>query len=232
MRLALGLGLIALTLVLLFLIPGQEPILGIERDMLPRTTIAVCTALFAGGWVLRAFQGRVSKALEAIAAWLMIMVALVAGYTYRFELADAGNRVLGSIVPGLAIGGRGGEVVVTRSGNGTFPVSANVNGLPAQFLFDTGASSVVIRYEDAARLGIALAPLEFTVSVSTANGNAMAAQTMLESVSIGSIRLTKVRALVSSAGTLHENLLGHSFLSRLSSYTVQGDRLILRGRGF
>ena len=232
MRLALGLGLIVLTLALLFLIPGQEPILGIERDALARGTVSVCAALLASGWILRAFRGRVSKALEAIAAWLMITVALVAGYTYRFELADIANRVLGSLAPGLAIGGRGGEVVVTRSGSGTFPMSATVNGLSAQFLFDTGASSVVIRYEEAARLGIALAPLEFNISVSTANGAAMAAPVTLESVSIGTIRLTNVRALVSSAGTLRENLLGHSFLSRLSSYTVEGDRLILRGRAF
>jgi aspartyl protease family protein len=37
--------------------------------------------------------------------------------------------------------------------------------------------------------------------------------------------------MVAQAGRLSENLLGMTFLERLSSYEVRGDQLTLRGRG-
>jgi aspartyl protease family protein len=39
-----------------------------------------------------------------------------------------------------------------------------------------------------------------------------------------------VPALVSRPGALRENLLGMTFLDRLASFEVRGDRLILRER--
>ncbi len=224
--------LIAVAIVMLVLLPDKQPILGMDHDTLARVAYWAGTIIIVSSWLARVYHGRLPQALQAIAVWLTIAIVLVADLRQLETVAVAGNRILGSIMPGMAIGGHGGEVILMRSGEGTFPVSARVNGVPTQFLFDTGASSVVVRYEDAARLGIPLAKLTFSVSVSTANGAAQAAPVTLDSVSIGSIRLTKVHALVSRAGTLRENLLGHSFLSRLESYTVSGDRLILRGRAF
>ena len=49
-------------------------------------------------------------------------------------------------------------------------------------------------------------------------------------LSIGHISLLHVPALVTKPGTLHENLLGMSFLDRLDSFTVSGDRLILKAK--
>ena len=40
--------------------------------------------------------------------------------------------------------GRGGEVIVNRRLNGEFMVVARVNGARVTFLFDTGASAVVL----------------------------------------------------------------------------------------
>jgi len=37
-----------------------------------------------------------------------------------------------------------------------------------------------------------------------------------------------VAALVARRGALNTNLLGHTFLDRLESYSVRGDRLTLR----
>jgi aspartyl protease family protein len=59
----------------------------------------------------------------------------------------------------------------------------------------------------------------------------MAAPVTLDSVSIGSITERRIRALVARPGALRDNLLGMTFLERLASYEVRGNRLILRGRG-
>jgi aspartyl protease family protein len=230
MRLGISLALIAATVALLVLMPGEGTIVGLERDTIASITASIGCMLLISGGLLRGYRGRLPQALQAVAIWLLLILALVAGYSYRFELQAIANRVLGSLVPGLAIGEASGDTVITRNGAGTFAVNGRVNGKPARFIFDTGASTVVIRQEEAGSFGIATAGLTFDVAVSTANGRTFAAPVVLASLSVGAITLHDVRALVARSGTLGTNLLGHSFLSRLGSYTVEGDRLILRGR--
>ena len=79
-------------------------------------------------------------------------------------------------------------------------------------------------------LGIKPADGDFTTKVSTANGTALAAPIRLDSITIGPITERGVDAMVSQPGALSVNLLGQSFLTRLPSYEVRGDRLILRTR--
>ena len=56
-----------------------------------------------------------------------------------------------------------------------------------------------------------------------------AAPVMLDRVSIGTITERSVPALVAQGAALRSNLLGMSFLNRLQSWEVRGDRLVLRG---
>ncbi len=230
MRLWFSLLILAAAVALLVLLPQGEKILGLQPDAFASIAAKGVIAVSLAGWMLASFRGRLPEALNAIAAWLAIMVVLVAGYTYRFDLADAANRMLGAVLPGVAITGTGGEVVVTRDRGDHFTINGRINGRAARFLFDTGASTVVIRQEEATGFGIALAGLNYSVSVSTANGSAQAAPVVLESVSVGNIEVRRVEALVTRHGQLSESLLGMSFLRRLNSYTVEGDRLTLRGR--
>ena len=96
-------------------------------------------------------------------------------------------------------------------------------------LVDTGASTVVLKPADAARIGIDTSALSFTTPVSTANGTTYAAPVRLKSVSVGPLEVRDVEALVAQPGALNENLLGMSFLKRLRSYEFTGDFLTLRG---
>ena len=52
---------------------------------------------------------------------------------------------------------------------------------------------------------------------------------VLRTLSLGPISLQDVEALVAKPGSLKENLLGMSFLSRLRSYEFTSDFLMLRG---
>ena len=97
-------------------------------------------------------------------------------------------------------------------------------------MFDTGASTVVLTAEDARRIGLDAAGLDFSAEVSTANGSAMAAPTRLARVAVGPIVVRNVRALVTRPGAMRESLLGMSFLEQLQSYGVERGRLTFKGR--
>jgi aspartyl protease family protein len=67
------------------------------------------------------------------------------------------------------------------------------------------------------------------VPVQTANGASYAARLKLPQINIGKVAVRNVEALVARPGSLHQSLLGMSFLSRLRSYEFSGDYLELRG---
>ena len=125
---------------------------------------------------------------------------------------------------------RAAKSIIGRRLGGEFVVAGKVNNVPASFLFDTGASTVVIRAQDAKKMGIDTATLDYDVRVTTANGAAMAAETRLDQLSVGPIVIRNVRALIAKPGALSENLLGMSFLERLDSYSVERGRLVLKAR--
>ena len=180
--------------------------------------------------VRRAGAAGVARAIVGAAIWAVLIIVLTGVYSYRFELSDIADRVMAEFVPGEAQVGRGGEVIVNRRLGGEFVIPAKVNDLPVAFLFDTGASTVVLRAQDAAKVGVDSAGLDFDVSVVTANGAAMAAQTRLDKISVGPIVMRDVRALVARPGALSESLLGMSFLDRLQGYSVERGRLVLKGK--
>ncbi len=126
-------------------------------------------------------------------------------------------------VPGVT------EVKLRKRLDGHFNANVDVNGESISMIVDTGASSIVLRPEDAKRIGIDLDALRYTVPVLTANGRTLAARVSLSDVAIGPLNRQRVEALVSQPGALTQSLLGMSFLSRLRSYEFSGDFLTLRG---
>ena len=70
--------------------------------------------------------------------------------------------------------------------------------------------------------------LSYTVNVETANGRTRAAAVTLDRVAVGGITERAVPALITQPGQLRSNLLGMSFLNRLESWEVRGDRLTMR----
>jgi len=177
--------------------------------------------------VLALFRQRFPNALQSAAVWALIALVLVLAYTYRFELRDVSDRVLAEIIPGRAVT-RGHTVEIARGTGGSFAVTTQVNGARIAMVLDTGASAVVLTQEAARTAGLPLEVLNYSVHVDTANGRAWAAPVTLDKVSIGGITERSVPALIAQGG-LRTNLLGMSFLNRLQSWEVRGDRLLLRG---
>lgn len=177
------------------------------------------------------FRGQMKQMVQMALGWGGIILVIAGGYAYRFELAAFGNRIVGGVVPGLMLFGSGGETMISRDRGGQFTVRMMVRGETLSAMFDTGASSVVLTDADARRLGFRIAESDYVINVRTANGLTQAAPIMLPELTVGDIRETNVRAMAARPGALSENLLGMTFLERLSSYEVRGDQLILRGRG-
>jgi aspartyl protease family protein len=212
-------------------ITGSSTVMGLDVETsLQVAGAALMACLLIGGGIGRA-RGEARETLKMIGAWIAIAFVVVAGYAYRFELAAVGNRVVGAVIPGLTLFGAGGEVTTSRDSGGHYSFNALANGRPIRIMFDTGASAVVLKAEDAAAIGIRESDLSYSISVRTANGVTQAAPITLRTLEIGGIREENVRAMVARPGQLFENLLGMSFLERLSSYEVRGDQLVLRGRG-
>lgn len=231
MRLYIGLGILGVALLALFFAGDSGQVGGVDSNQFGRMAYlsALLVLMTAGVW--HRFRDRMGENLRALLIWAGIGAVVVAGYAYKEQAKEVGGSMLGALRPGTAIVGPGGEVTITRRADGDFSVFAEVNGKAEQrFAFDTGASAVVLTNESAAALGIKPSDADYKTKVSTANGTALAAPIQLDSITIGPITERNVDAMVSQPGALTTNLLGQSFLTRLPSYEVRGDRLILRSR--
>jgi aspartyl protease family protein len=109
---------------------------------------------------------------------------LVALYAYRDELMPIAARVVGELLPGSAMTveqSTGGltEVRIRKRLDGHFTAHVEVNGATISMIVDTGASSIVLRPQDAKKAGIDVKSFAYRVPVLTANGRTLAARVRL-----------------------------------------------------
>ncbi len=143
------------------------------------------------------------------------------------RLAGSGRGAGGESAADSVAGGLK-SVRIRKNESGQFIARGDIDGAQTTFLIDSGASAVIVRQSDARKAGIDTSALQYTVPVQTANGETTAAPVRLRSLSIGTIRMEGVEALVAEPGNLNENLLGITFLRRLRSYEISGDFITLR----
>lgn len=218
----------ALSLAVLIATTDTDPIANLLRRDIGSLTVKLALVVFIGGLALTLFRDRLAQALEAVLFWVVIGLVLVIGYSYRFELRDVADRVIAELLPGH-VAGHGRNVEVVRGASGDFALAVSINGSHVPMVLDTGASSVVLTQEAAKAAHLPLEVLDYTVRVDTANGQTRAAPVILDKVAVGGLVERGVPALVVKHGQLKNNLLGMSFLNRLASWEVRGNRLRMRG---
>jgi aspartyl protease family protein len=223
--LGLGIVLFGATLLVLF---GDRPIAGLPPDEFAVIGSLGATALVLTSWIVNEFRHRWADGLRSLVVSGIVFAALVTAFARRDELAGVLDRIIGEISPGRVVVSPNGEVVVARRADGSFTLTGRVNGRQTHFVFDTGASTVVLTAESAAAAGFRPDVLTYSMPVLTANGRTLAAPITIETLAIGPITERRVQALVARRGVLRDNLLGMTFLERLPSYEVRGNRLILR----
>lgn len=219
----------AALLVLVF--NGNDGTIGPMTDeQFARTVyLGLFGAVLAAG--LFASGQRFGQMARQAGIWLAVLIVLVVGYEYRFELQESAARVTSGLVPGTAITrtSANGDLSVTIQRRGRhFETVGTVNGSRQEFLVDTGASTIVLTEANARKAGIDPETLNYRIPVATANGTAMAARISGIEVAIGGIVRPDMIALVAKDGQLSSNLLGMNFLDTLHSFEVQRDRMVLR----
>ncbi|UVK37024.1 TIGR02281 family clan AA aspartic protease [Mesorhizobium sp. AR10] len=222
---------IGVGLVLLMFNNSAGSTFGIENNDFSQLIWLGAFGVLIGAGLIR--SGRPLGAMaRSLGAWGVIVLVLIAGYQYRYELQDFASRVTAGLVPGspLALGIEEGHATVTldKAGNGHFEARITVNGATIRTVVDTGATSTVLTSEDAQAAGFNPAALSFTIPVSTANGMARAASVRADEVAIGGILRKDMAVMVAAPGALGQSLLGMNFIGSLSGFDVRGDRMILR----
>jgi aspartyl protease family protein len=219
---------LALSLAALIATHDQDAIATLLRHDVGSVAIKSVMVVCAGALVLVVFRDKLSKVLEALLFWVVVGLLLVVGYSYRFELRDTADRVIAELLPGH-VASHGGDAEVVRTRGGDFALTARINGARVPMVLDTGASSVVLTQEAARAAGLPIEVLSYTVNVDTANGRTRAAAVTLDRVAVGGLVERSVTALVAQPGQLKVSLLGMSFLNRLESWEVRGEKLMMRG---
>jgi aspartyl protease family protein len=228
-------ALFILALAAMLLVSNESgTIVGLDSTTFGYLAFLAALLVYLGGGLLSRHGGGARTMARDAVTWLALGLGLVTLYAYKNELMPIAARVVGELVPGTAMtveesAGGVTEVRLRRRLDGHFTANVEVNGTPISMIVDTGATSIVLRPEDAAKAGIDVDSLSFRVPVLTANGRTMAARVRLDRVGIGPLDRRKVEGLVAQPGALTQSLLGMSFLSRLRSYEFSGDFLTLRG---
>jgi aspartyl protease family protein len=228
MRFILPVAALAVAMMALLMTRHDTRLFGLSHQQFASAAIGVSLLLWLVLSGLRSARpSDIARLATAATVWGALFIAVTGFYAYRFEASEIFGRITRELLPSEPQVERGGQVVINRRLSGEFAIGGRVNSAGVTFLFDTGASAVVLTAEDARRAGVETGRLVFDVPVATANGGAMAAETRLDQIAVGPIVMRNVPALVARRGALDESLLGMSFLERLKSYTVERDRLVM-----
>ncbi|MDJ0893620.1 MAG: TIGR02281 family clan AA aspartic protease [Alphaproteobacteria bacterium] len=219
-----GLAAAALTALILWLAAENPSALDAEAGR-ANLLYYVMLLLLVGSGVLAGRRMGLRFAAKSVGVWILIGAALLLAYSYRFELEDLKDRLLGTVAPHAALM-QDGAVTVRLGQDGHYHLRAEVNGEPIRFLVDTGASDIVLSPRDARRLGFDPAGLTYSKIYSTANGTVRGAPVTLDRLEVAGLRFRDVAASVNGAD-MRQSLLGMSFLDRFAGYEVRNGVLSL-----
>jgi len=180
----------------------------------------IVTGLSAG------FVRNMRRSLRDIGIWLALGGGLLLVYSFADEFGMVADRLSGQVDPTSPRQMADGGVAITADERGHFVLRAQVEGAPVVFMVDTGASNVVLSHQAARAIGLDPDTLAYTQLTSTANGMGRSAPVTLSSIQVGDITLRDVGGSVNMAD-LDQSLLGMSFLSRLSGFSIESGELVL-----
>lgn len=195
----------------------------IPKSGLLMATVAAVVGSMLGSAIARRYGGfgRLLAGVStlALAGILVVVVLQVSRFDPRLDIA----------VPELGLPDQtvaGGETRVPLAPDGHFWVRAEINGESAPFLVDTGATLTAVSVGLAERAGLEARSGGMPVRISTANGIVSAELTTIDALRFGNVKAGGLDAVI--APNIGEtNVIGMNLLSRLKSWRVEGQTLIL-----
>jgi len=157
------------------------------------------------------------------------------GQTLKMALAWVGIFAVGLLavsqrdrLPNLFSDQRvsGGETRIRQDADGHFYADAEIDGVKRRMLIDSGATTTALSVGTAKALGLDLNGSSFAALIQTANGRVAADTARVKELSVGSIRMRDLGVVVSPAFG-DTDVLGMNFLSRLASWHVDGQTLVM-----
>lgn len=202
---------------------AAQVIAEIPRFGLLLAAVAALVVGWLGATLLRrnvAFGRLLSTASTVLLLGILVTVVLqLSRFDPRLDMALPGIGLPEQVV-------EGGETRVRLAPDGHFWLMADVNGRSAPFLVDTGATLTAVSQGMATSAGLQEREGGIPVILNTANGRVTAKLTTIDSLRFGNVQASGLDAVI--APNIGEtNVLGMNFLSRLQSWRVEGDTLIL-----
>ena len=186
-----------------------------------QTADAIYLSLLGGALLLSyllAGRTNIGKMLQKMGIWVLIFMGAIA-------IIGMWPEIQRTITPRQSVV-NGTTIVLPRARDGHYYLTLDINNVPVEFVVDTGASQVVLTQDDAKRIGLNPSSLSYLGTASTANGTVRTAAVRLDTVSLGAITDTSVRAVVND-GQMFGSLLGMTYLSNFDSITIKDGQLIL-----
>ena len=163
-----------------------------------------------------------AKLVKVALMWVTIFGAGFILFTFRDNLGFVAQRIKSEALGTPVVEGR--TVRIPMAIDGHFWVNATINGVPAKFLVDSGATVTTVGNALAveARLDRVEARDQL---VRTGNGIVKVSSARADTIEVGSIERRNQRVYVADNDDL--NVVGMSFLSSLTRWGVEGRWLIL-----
>ncbi|WP_126171913.1 retropepsin-like aspartic protease family protein [Altericroceibacterium xinjiangense] len=201
---------------------GQS-VAAVPQSTLLMAAVAAMLLGMLGSFVLRQIPslGRLMRTTSTLGLMgiLVLVVLQLSRMDPRFDMA----------VPALGLPEQvveGDETRVPLARDGHFWLQAEVNGHPANFLVDTGATLTAISNETAFQAGVEPRRAGLPIRMQTANGPVSAELATIDDLRFGNVTAHGLDAII-APGLGPTNVLGMNLLSRLASWRVENNVLIL-----
>lgn len=165
---------------------------------------------------------RFAKLVQLALMWVLIFGAGFILFTFRDNFGYVAQRLKSEALGTPVVQGQ--IVRIPMAIDGHFWVDATLNGVPAKFLVDSGATVTTVGSKLAAQAGLEATGLHDQL-VRTGNGVVKVSSGRADLFEVGSIERRDQRVYVADDDDL--NVVGMSFLSSLSRWSVEGRWLIL-----
>ncbi|WP_404339223.1 TIGR02281 family clan AA aspartic protease [Sphingomonas sp. MMS12-HWE2-04] len=166
--------------------------------------------------------------IRSLISWAAIIGIAVLAVAHRHEL----KALLASATSSLGIDDQqveGKTVRIRMSPDGHFWARVSLNGVERRMLVDSGATITAISARTAASASVKPSNVGLPVSIETANGTVAAQRGRVQRLSIGPLETEDLGVVISdNFGDL--DVLGMNFLSRLHSWRVENNVLVLEPR--
>jgi aspartyl protease family protein len=198
--------------------------------MIPNQGVHILYLMLAMLLPLSALLSRrmpLKQALPMIAVWIGVFLVVMLGIGLARENGlRAGWARLTQLIGSDEQRVHGRTVRLRLAPDGHFWATATIDGVDRRMLIDSGATTTSLSVATAHKAALDLDQNPTPTTVSTANGMVFARTSSIRQLKLGPIVADDLRVVVAPEFG-DTDVLGMNFLSRLKSWKVEGDMLVL-----